>query len=563
MGLIGKFILILQTPVNQDEFYYLSRVHDYMNTRLTDPFQNFHVYFFQWVNAVNINEVFQIKACRMVMFLFFSGTCFFIYLIGKEFSDTTGALFSALCYLCFIYTTVNGAGFRSDTIPIFLFLFSLYNVLKKEYSFFFQALSGVAMAVAVLITIKSAIYLIVFALLIAIRLFFYKSAKKNFLPGSIFPLAFVIGFIILYKLHASALMPMPTDSLTTSAAIPTTANQIKTFTHTAGSAYSIFVLFDKIFPQFEFFKLSLHLDWMIWLCLFIGVIINTCEFFKKRYSFKNTTLLILLIPLLTPLFYRNTFGYFYLFITPTATLFCGYAIWKATGQIRSKIFYILFITMTSGLIFFNSFNLTKGVFAQSNDKIQIQTLQVIHNMFPKPVPYIDGCSMVSSFPKAGIFMSSAGMEGYLKRNKPVMLRLIEKKRPLFLLANVPHLNLNSDTPPLSDTGLALLEPDWLTLKSNFVHHWGNLWIIGKHIKFVENPSPQKQTIIIPGFYTPNEPVLIDNQIVHAEENIYLTAGVHLFNHPNQVTNVILKWGNKLYTPKEQPMGKALFLGPFM
>lgn len=551
-GLLGKFFLISQTPINQDEFFYLSRVHDYMNSRLTDPLQNFHVYFFQWVNAVSTNEAVQIKACRMVMFLFFSGTCLFIYLIGKEFSDTTGALFSTLCYIAFIFTTINGAGFRSDTIPTFLFLCSLYIFLKKDDSVFFQALAGSAMAVAVLLTIKSAVYLIVFALLISAKLIFDRLSGKNIWLAIIFPLSFVIGFVFLYKLHASAI-------------IPATADPIKTFSHTAGNSYSTFVSFGKFFPRFDTFKLSLKLDWLIWLCLFIGIIINACELFKNRYSFKNVALFILLIPLLSPLFYRNAFPYFYLFITPTATLFCGYAIYKLSDKIQNNTFSFLFISTISGLIFFNSFNITYRVFVQSSNKIQSQTLDAIHQMFPEPVPYIDGCSMVSSFPKAGFFMSSAGMRGYLERSKPVMEHLLKTKKPVFLLADIPHLNLDSATPPLSATGLALLEKDWDTLKSNFIHHWGNIWVMGKHLRFTHNFEKQTFKILVPGIYsiTSNEGIFINNRLVYNNDGIYLDEGVHTVKTHGQNKEVTLKWGINLFAPIEKPVSEKLFSGSFM
>ena len=551
IGLLGKLFLISQTPINQDEFYYLSRVHDYMNNRLTDPFQNFHVYFFQWVHAVSTNEVAQIKACRMIMFLFFSGTCFFIYLIGKEFSDILCALFSTLCYIAFIFTTINGAGFRSDTIPTFLFLFSLYYLLKKDDSVFFQTLSGLFMAVAVLITIKSAIYLIVFVLLIGAKLIFDRLSQKSLLVVLVFPLSFVIGFVFLCKFHASAIMPAAAD-------------QIKAFSHTAGNSYSTFILFDKIFPRFDTFKLSLKLDWLIWLCLFIGIIINAYELFKNRYSFKNIALFILLIPLFSVLFYRNAFPYFYLFITPTATLFGGYAIYKLSDKIQSHTFSFIFVSIISGLIFFNSFNITYRIFSQSGDKIQNQILDAIHQMFPEPVPYIDGCSMVSYFPKVGFFMSSAGMKGYLKRNKPVMEHLLKTKNPVFLLVNVPHLNLDSATPPLSATGLALLEKDWNTLKSNFIHHWGAIWVVGKQIEFTHNFEEQIFKILVPGLYSisSNENIFINNHLLY-NNTLYLEEGIHTIKTHGQNKTITLKWGVDLFKPADQPVNRKVFSGSFM
>ena len=560
LGLLGKFFLINHTPVNQDEFFYLSRVHDYINNRFTDPFQNFHVYFFQWVNAVSTNEISQIKACRMVMFIFFSGTCFFIYLIGKKFSDTTGALFSVLCYISFIYTTINGAGFRSDTIATFLFLCSLYLFFMKFHSVFFQIISGLTMAVAVLITIKSAIYLMVFILLFTAKLIILRQFRKTLLFGIIFFLTFLTGSILFYKFHILSI-----SSVQLSAPVISAATQVKTFTLKAGSSYSTFVSFENFFPRFGVFKLSLHIDWLIWLCLFIGIIINAYEFFKNRYSFENTALFILLVPLLSVLFYRNAFPYFYLFITPTATLFCGYAIWMAAKEKINKTFYIIFITMISGLIFFNSFNITHKIFVQSNNKIQNQTLHIIHNMFPKPVPYIDGCSMVSSFPKIGFFMSSAGMRGYLKRNKPIMEYLLKTKKPLFLLADVPHLDLASDTPPRSATGLALLETDWLTLKSNFIHHWGAIWVIGKQIEFTHNFEEQTFRILVPGLYSiiTNGSAVINNHLVYDKDTIYLDEGVHTIKANEKNNAVTLKKGVNLFKPAQQPLQKNLFSGSFM
>lgn len=560
LGLMGKVFLILQSPINQDEFFYLSRVHDYMNTRLTDPFQNFHVYFFQWVNAVSTNEVSQIKACRMVMFLFFSGTCLFIYLIGKKFADTPGALFSVLCYLCFIFTMVNGAGFRSDTISTFLFLFSLYLFLVRGSSFFFQAISGLTMAVSVLITIKSAIYLIVFALLFAAKLIFTRQYKKTLSLGSVFLIAFLLGSVLFYKVHLLSISP-PQAAVSV---VPATASQIKTFSHTAGNAYSAFVSFENFFPRLGVFKLSLHLDWLIWLCLFMGVLINIYAFFKKPCSFENIALFVLLVPLLSVLFYRNAFPYYYLFITPTATIFCGFAIWKVTER-TNNAFSMIFITIISGLIFYNSFIISHGVFAQNIVKSQEQTIDAIHQMFPEPVPYIDSCSMVASFPKAGFFMSSAGMRGYLKRENPVMLQLLEEKQPLFLLADAPHLNLNSETPPLSDTGLTLLQEDWNALRSNYIHHWGGIWVIGKLFKFSLNPEEQTFKILVPGLYSisSTKGVLINDHRVHHNDTIYLNKGCHTIKALGPDTSVTLKIGINLFKPEKKPIHEKLFSGSFM
>jgi hypothetical protein len=560
MVMMGKLFLLHSTSINQDEFYYLSRVHDDMNNRLTDPFQNFHVHFFQWVNAVGQNEVTQIKACRMVMFLFFSGTCLFIYLIGKRFTDRQSALFSVLCYLCFMFTLVNGAGFRSDTLATFFFLFSLYLFFIKDSSVLAQAISGLAMAVAILFTIKSAIYMVVFLLLFFAKLILSRQYKQTLSCGSIFFMAFFVGVILFYQLHVQSTLP-PTGPET----VMSTAEQVKTLGHKAENSYSTFISIKNIFPQFGIFKLSLQLDWRIWLFLFAGFFINLYEIFKNPVAFKTIALLVLFVPMLSLLFYKNAFPYFYVFMIPTAIILCGVAIRKVSEN-TPAFFFMMFVTLAGSLIFVNIFYISYWSYAHVGTRnFQEQTLDVIHQVFPYPVPYIDGCAMVASFPNAGFFMSSAGMKGYLKRNTPVMKTLLEKRHPLFLLANVPHLNLNSETPPVSATGLALLQEDWDTLRSNYTHHWGNIWIIGKQFQFTRKSEEQTFDILIPGQYSisSTEGIYIDGRLVHHNDSIYLSNGSYTIKADKPNDLVKLKIGAHPFKPDKEPENEKLFLGSFM
>lgn len=555
LGLMSKFVLLFQRPVNHDEFFYLSRIYDYMRNRLNTPFQNFHVYFFTWLSLVDKNEMLQVIAGRMVMYLFFSGSCAYIFLIGKYYCSKTGALFSVLCYISFIYTVANGAGFRSDTIPVFLFLFSLHKFLLKPRSIVLHLISGLFMAIAILFTIKSAIYVTIFITLFLIKLIFYRKSIHSLLPMIVFFLSLISGFALIYKSqYAYALSAAPSAA--------TTLPIVKGLTKSAGNAYSFFVVFNTIFPQFEFFKLSLRIDWVIWLFLVTGIIINAVYFTKNRQSFKNLSLFIIIIPLFSLLFYRNAFPYFYPFITPTATIFCGYTLWKLTEnnlKIRSKVSFMMTIICCI-LIFSNNLIFINKTFSLDQNKSRYQTLNIIHEMFPEPVTYIDGSGMVSSFPKTGFFMSDAGMKGYLKR-KPIMRDLLNNKKPLFVLANASHLDLNSKTPPLSYTGLALHQEDWDVLKSNYVHHWGSrIWVIGKQFEFTSDFKEDKFNIIIPGNYTlhGNRHILIDNNPVNTANCIYLSKGFHSIENQGSPGRIVLKWGNHLYQPTEKPITKNIY-----
>ena len=549
-ALLLKFHLLFQISINQDEFHYLSMVYKHMHGNLTQTLQSFHVHFFSWLTILGPNEVIQVIGARIVMFLFFLGTCIYIFLIGRYYLDVTNALFSVLCYISFVFTVVNGAGFRHDTIATFFFIFALYHFLVKKESVIFNVAAGLAMAIAFTVTIKSAIHITVFCALVPIRLFFLRDFHKTIVPTSGFLLAFIFGSIISYKLHM--------------ATIP--GAKMAIMGPTISSTYSKFVLLDQFFPQFRVFKLTLEYDLLIWIFLAAGIIFNTIDNVKRKNYPINIYLFAFLIPLFSILFYRNAFPYFYVFIMPTVTIFCGYLLWRLTGiiKIKSRIICFALVVIVGGVVFKN-FIIYYSVFYAKQTRVQHETLDVIHKMFPDPVPYIDGCSMVSSYPKVGFFMSSAGMERYLQAGKPIMKKLLNTKKPLFLLANVPHLNLHSDVPSASDTNLVFMAEDWQALKAYFIHHWGPIWVAGRQFEFKRDYESYKFNITVPGVYTVdgNENVLLDGKLIHAGDTIELEAGTYTIRNQGIPGLTKLLWGDHLYRPLNKPASNRIFIGPFM
>jgi hypothetical protein len=549
-ALLLKFHLLFQISINQDEFHYLSMVYKHMHGNLTQTLQSFHVHFFSWLTILGPNEVIQVIGARIVMYLFFLGTCIYIFLIGRYYLDATSGLFSVLCYISFVFTVVNGAGFRHDTIATFFFIFALYHFLVKKESIIFNIAAGLAMAIAFTVTIKSAIHITVFCALVPIRLFFLRDFHKAIVPTSGFLLAFIFGSLISYKLHM--------------ATIP--GARMAIMGPTISSTYSKFVLLDQFFPQFRVFKLTLEYDLLIWIFLAAGIIFNTIDNVKRKNYPINIYLFAFLIPLFSILFYRNAFPYFYVFIMPTVTIFCGYLLWRLTGiiKIKSRIICFALVVIVGGVVFKN-FIIYYSVFYAKQTRVQHETLDVIHKMFPDPVPYIDGCSMVSSYPKVGFFMSSAGMERYLQAGKPIMKKLLNTKKPLFLLANVPHLNLNSDGPEASDTNLVFMAEDWQALKAYFIHHWGPIWVAGRQFEFKRDYESYKFNITVPGVYTVdgNENVLLDGKLIHAGDTIELEAGTYTIRNQGIPGLTKLLWGDHLYRPSEKPASNRIFIGPFM
>lgn len=549
-ALLLKFHLLFKISINQDEFHYLSLVYEYLHGSLTQSLNSFHVHLFTWLSVFGLNEVDQVIGARIVMYLLFLCTCRYIFLIGRYYFDTASALFSILCYISFASTIVNGANFRHDTFSIFLFTLAVYHFLVKKESYISNFLAGLAMAFAFMFTIKSAIHMTVFGGLVFIRFFLSSNFHKTIIPISIFLLAFLIGYIIIYEFHISTIANLAN------------ANYIQT----TYKAFSTFVLFDRFFPQFKLFKFLLGENIIIWAFLTFGFIFSAYDTLKRKNYPTSIYLLPLIFPLFSLLIYRNAFSYFYVFITAAATIFCGYMFWKLTEiiKIKSKIICFMLIVIIGGVIF-KDFISHYSAFCQNQTEAQHQTLDVIHTMFQDPVPYIDGCSMVSSFPNVGFFMSSAGMEPYLRGGKPIIEKLLDKKMPLFLLANVPHLNLHFDDPAKSYTNLAFREEDWHTLKSYFIHHWGVIWVVGKQFEFGSEFENYKFKITVPGVYTleGDEKVLIDDRMINAGDTVNLETGNHSIRNQGTPCLINLRWGDHLYRPAEKPISTPIFIGPFL
>jgi hypothetical protein len=194
---------------------------------------------------------------------------------------------------------------------------------------------------------------------------------------------------------------------------------------------------------------------------------------------------------------------------------------------------------------------------------QHEVLSQIHRIFPRPVVYIDGCSMVSSYPKVGFFMSAAGMRNYLRRGEPIMDGLLAGKKPLFLLENIRYLDLNSSEPPRSAGGEGLFEVDWAALRSYFIHHWGQVWVMGKQFSLGPATELRHFEIIAPGLYTVESQtdILIDGTLYRQGDVVQLEEGAHTIESKGANATIRLRWGDHLCRPDSEPERTNL-LGSF-
>jgi len=550
-GLYLRSDLLFHFPVNQDECCYLNGVHVYQRGEPIVPFQSLHVHFFSWLATVSHNEVTQIMRGREVMSLLFLGACTFLFLLGRHLMGLVPSLFILLCYLSFQFTIVHAAEFRSDTPAMFLSMLALYLFMAKKGSWLAQAAAGLAMAVACLFTIKAGLYLGLLTLLLLIRLRASSNRGGDLRNTGWFAAFFVLAAVGVYMLHAATLADF--EPVRQAGFLP--------------RAFSTFLLPRRIIWGREFLLLTLRSDSIVWLLVALGVVACVVDLLGRKCHFRERTacLLGMSFPLLSILFYRNTFPYYYAFMMPPVALLCGYAFSRLLLTIRPldrRLASVVVVILSLG-VFAQNYGLRYYLLFKEWPVTANQhgLLADIHKIFPKPVGYLDCPQMVASFPHAGFWMGSKSIELYLQAGVPVLKEMLSEKKPVFLLANAGYLNLDSARPPVVQGGLTLLDEDWRALKSHFIHHYGPIWVAGKQFDFGAEHTFHSFDIAAAGRYTleAGADVSIDGAACHNGDVIELEEGRHTIEAKPAAGGVKLRWGDHLHCPAEPYSGLPVFL----
>jgi len=326
------------------------------------------------------------------------------------------------------------------------------------------------------------------------------------------------------------------------------------------------IVFNDLFPRFRYFRISLYENFIIWCALFSGLMLAPHKFngFKQGHVKKVLVFFAFPAPLMTLLFYRNAFPYYYVFILAPAIVFCGMVFYRVVENFKKKpsTGNMLFIVFLPCLVFFNfiyHYNQVppKQLSAQNN------VIETVHKIFPRPVCYIDRCSAVSSFKKVGFFMSTWGFENYKTAGQPIMYDILTGKAPVFLLANIKSLDIsNSHGIGYFENAYALFEDDWRILKANYIQHWGDIFIAGKEFEFGPETDEQEFEILLPGVYTveTDDAVLINGQPHRFGSLVDLKKGTHHIKTIGQNDRVTLRWGNNIYRPSSEQIPDNFFKG---
>lgn len=480
--------LVFHHNINWDEFHYLSKVHQYVNGEPLVALQTFHVHLYRWITLLPMDEIVQVSTARLTTLILLLCTATLVYAIARSFVAPYYAMCGSLAYLASGFVVGHGASFRPDPIAACLLMLALYLAFSTRLVFWQICLLAISLATAALVTIKAVLFAPAFLAAVI-----WRRNESGLMAKILFTtVAAAAFFLVLFMAHDGLLTVNNREAV-----------------ELAKNAVDKVVLSGEFMPRLPTIQL--------WLVLSMGSLTLVIAGFtgvKKN----SVVCLLLVLPMFSILFYRNAYPYFFPFISPPLMVVAAIGANKlAKRHGLLSLVIVMMSTSAAGQIWFSY---------KEDQQVQRELLTVVHDLFPQPVPYIDSNSMVATFPKVGIFMSSWGVENYRKANTPVFEKILSSQYPPFLLTNGAALSAAMYGIDNFSRCCGLLEPDIAVLRKNYVRYWRDLWLVGK--KLQASGEPQNFDMPIAGKYrmSAENTVVIDNRVVEPGQSIYLSAGEH-------------------------------------
>lgn len=525
--------VVFHRNLNWDEFHFLSQIYEYDQGRLRQPLQTFHVHLLHWLVWLPLDEANQIVLGRVLMFVFECGALFALYLIAKRMFDIRTALLVVAIYIASTFTIEHGASFRTDPLVLFALMAALAILMITRLQMPELIFAGTLCAVGLLVSIKGVLYL---------PAFFGAFVWRAHSDGLLFAFRKFAAAAIIFALAYAVLWLSHVSSLEIASTLQTSSSNA---TAVAGKA----VLFSDLFPRKYYIE-----EWgrggsLTVVALAFGVVIAVIDLLKNRQTARATAVLLFTVPLASLLFYRNAFPYFFPFILAPVALGAAPLFQRCTKP-------VIIVAVTFGCIL--TMIVATPRYLGKEQLAQRETVAAVRAAFPKPVNYIDRAGLIPSFPKTGFFMTSWGMEVAIASGRDVMTDTIRKNQPPLVIVNADSLAYALDPEHVAEPILRLSRLDEKTLRENYVHHWGKIWVAGKLLEANRRQTPFE--IIIAGSYTIEcdvGDILIDERPTACGSVVQLSEGVHAIA-ASQPCKVVLRYGNQLAKPAAAPSQRPIF-----
>lgn len=512
-------ILLTHKGINWDEFFHLTEIYRFRAGTLTHPLQTFWVRPLSWVADTGGTSVDQIILVRSFMLLAAFATAAGIFAIARRFAGTTPALLCAMAYLTAGYVFTQAFAYRADPLAAACLVWVMWIAGAERLSWSKVALGAGLTALAGLFTIKSAFWVIPIGGYALWALWPMGRAQQ---VARILRLAVLAGggaalFAIALALHGAGL---PIDTAEASA-------------RGLGSAGSV-VFSEGLFPQGRFLLRQIAMG----LPFAALALLAVREWRREEPSWRGLILLAGLYGMLLSLVvYRNAYPYFYVFLLPPVAIALAPILRQATARGSAPLYAMIFAANAAILFMLDPAE------PLPNQRI---VQQGVREVFPQPVTYIDFSGHIGDYPRAVDFMTSGwGLKKYRERGVAEISEKAQAEPIPFLLDN--HWVLTA-----AITGQAapeeLLPEDARFIRENYVHHWGPLFVAGKHV----TPGSSTIRIEVPGPYTVEvSPLRIAGRDVAVGEALSLPRGDYRVVAQDAAT---LRWGDHLLRPAIAPPG---------
>lgn len=496
--------------INWDEYFHYSLIHQHSQGEPVKWLQTPFVWLFGWVPGLPGDVIGHIQLIRLLILPFELLAALAIFDSARRLAGRDAALVTVLAYLTGGYIFLQGFALRADMIAAGLLMSALWVFMWRPIRALELAAIALLTALALVATIKSALYAPAFlgvAIMRRHELFAWTAATRQLAIGAALALAAVIlaGFATGHALDMIRLAQNAAERM-----------------FSAG-----------FFPQWAY--LSAQLQFGPILTLMFGAALPILILGRKRQP-HSLALLLFLLPLLSIAVYRNAYPYFFGFICAPAMI--------ALAPVARQMIRPLGTAAPGVVLLLNAYYLW---YYEDRSVIERQrAIQAgIHEIFPQPVRQIDDVAFVGDFPRAvRRFASGWALESYRRRGKPDYERAM-RAEPVPMLIRQGYALEQLEPDP--DDERALLPRDTQSLADNYVQHWGFVYVAGKRIPA---GSAGEVEILVPGPYTvEGASIGIGGRQFEPGEVIELGKGMHQVVPP-QAGEAVLRYGDHLPIPSQ-------------
>ena len=496
--LLVQFVLVFVKGFNWDEFLHFGQVYDLRDGRLVWEFQTLHARLFAWVPLVASDLITQIQIARGVMLGFELVTVVAVVALARHLVDRQTALLAGLVYMTSGAVLQYGFSFRPDPMVTAALMTALCLLVTRKLTFGMILATGVLIGLSGMSTIKSILYLPCFAGAAWMRL---RAERRDRLSTGfkIAAIPFIAGavFLAVFAFHTTGI----TGGEVASEALASRTSRF------LGSG--LFLRWPYTVDQF-----------LVTPVLTIGLIMTVFTF-NNRPAREKVFILGLLGPLLSLIFYRNTYPYFFVFLFAPLCVAVAPALGALKARYGLRMIMFVMALMPVALLVSQPYGLIARQRAQIDE---------IHRLFPQPVGYLAYSSFVPDYPRIiPNLISGLGLKRYHDAGTPVIGDKIAAGEVAFVLADSDPVTAGLRGERIPQT---LQEKDFVMLHGNFLHYVEAIWLSGKLVCRAQ--GDQSLRTVRPGPYTlDGGSVTIDGMRIENGQTVALRRGTHSVRYAGQ------------------------------